>query len=194
MKVPPFSVFSLRLRWNALEGALLSVASFGVHQLFCKKGCCVIICRFCPLLHFPPHPLPVPFFPHISAEKNSSKKGKIRYDRGKSEQNSRKNIECLLLRQLADFLDILKQRLPRSDALLRYRFFYRGSNGCRLQAVRVSFCNTILLLIREFFPAPLANQKGAWYNMTGRTKLVIFKEARAWLLPITRLSSSARRC
>lgn len=41
----------------------------------------------------------------------------------------------------------------------------------------VSFCNTILLLIREFFPAPLANQKGAWYNMTERTKVVIFKEA-----------------
>ena len=45
-----------------------------------------------------------------------------------------------------------------------------------------------------FFSAPLANQKETRYNMTGRTKLVIFKEAWAWLLPITRLSSSARRC
>lgn len=66
----PFSVFSLRLRGDALEGALLCIPAIialscllsGVHQLFCKKGCCVIICRFCPLLHFPPHPLPVPFF------------------------------------------------------------------------------------------------------------------------------------
>lgn len=49
------------------------------------------------------------------------------------------NIEYLFLRQLADFLDILKQRLPRSDALLRYRFFYRGSNGCRLQEVQRLF-------------------------------------------------------
>ena len=58
----------------------------------------------------------------------------------------------------------------------------------------VSFCNTALLLISVFFSAPLANQKETRYNMTGRTKLVIFKEAWAWLLPITRLSSSARRC
>ena len=63
---------------------------------------------------------------------------------------------------------------------------YRNSN--------VSFCNTALLLISEFFPAPLAKQKEARYNMTKRTKMVIFKEAQAWLLPITRLSSSARRC
>ncbi|MEI3425993.1 MAG: hypothetical protein V8R10_05115 [Christensenellales bacterium] len=102
----PFSVFSLRLRADALEGALLCIPPInappwllsGIHQLFtqivCKKGCCVIIYRFCPLLHFPPHPLPVPFFPHISAEKNCSKKGKIRYDRGKSEQNSRKKGDC----------------------------------------------------------------------------------------------------
>ena len=58
----------------------------------------------------------------------------------------------------------------------------------------VSFCNTAPLLISVFFSAPLANQKGARYNMTRRTKMVIFKEAWAWLLPITRLSSSARRC
>ena len=57
----------------------------------------------------------------------------------------------------------------------------------------VSFCNTALLLI-SVFSAPLANQKEAQYNMTRRTKVVIFKEAQAWLLPITRLSSSARRC
>ena len=58
----------------------------------------------------------------------------------------------------------------------------------------VSFCNTALLLISDFFSAPLAKQKEARYNMTERTELVIFKEAWAWLLPITRLSSSARRC
>ena len=58
----------------------------------------------------------------------------------------------------------------------------------------VSFCNTALLLISEFFPAPLAKQKEARYNMTKRTKMVIFKEAQAWLLPITRLISSARHC
>ena len=58
----------------------------------------------------------------------------------------------------------------------------------------VSFCNTALLLISVFFSAPLANQKEARYNMTRRTKTVILKEERAWLLPITRLSSSARRC
>ena len=41
----------------------------------------------------------------------------------------------------------------------------------------VSFCNTSLLLISEFFSAPLANQKEMRYNMTGRTESVIFKEA-----------------
>jgi hypothetical protein len=79
-----------------------------------------------------------------------------------------------------------------SDALLRYSFFYRGDNDYRNSVV--SFCNTAILLISDFFTAPLANQKEARYNMTRRTKMVIFKEARAWLLPITRLSSSARRC
>lgn len=49
------------------------------------------------------------------------------------------NIEYLFLRQLADFLDILKQRMPRSDALFQYCFFYRGSNGCRLQEVQRLF-------------------------------------------------------
>ena len=39
----------------------------------------------------------------------------------------------------------------------------------------VSFCNTALLLISEFFPAPLANQKKARYNMTKRTEMVIFQ-------------------
>ena len=70
--------------------------------------------------------------------------------------------------------------------------FYRGDNDYR--NFSVSFCNTALLLISEFFSAPLANQKEARYNMTRRTKTVILEEARAWLLPITRLSSSARRC
>ena len=51
----PFSVFSLRLRGDALEGALLCIPTIkappclllGIHQLFtqivCKKSCCVII-------------------------------------------------------------------------------------------------------------------------------------------------------
>ena len=54
--------------------------------------------------------------------------------------------------------------------------------------------NSALLLISKFFPAPLANLKEMLYNMTKQTKLVIFKEAWAWLLPITRLNSSARHC
>ena len=58
----------------------------------------------------------------------------------------------------------------------------------------VSFCNTALLLISDFSLTPLAKLKEARYNMTKQTKTVIFKEARAWLLPITRPSSSARRC
>ena len=80
----------------------------------------------------------------------------------------------------------------RSDALLRYSFFYRGDNDYRNSSV--SFCNAAPLLISDFFSAPLANQKETRYNMTERTELVIFKEAWAWLLPIMRLSSSARRC
>ena len=80
----------------------------------------------------------------------------------------------------------------RSDALLRYSFFYRGDNDYRNSSV--SFCNAAPLLISDFFSAPLAKQKETRYNMTERTKLVIFKEAWAWLLPITRLNSSARRC
>lgn len=55
-------------------------------------------------------------------------------------------------------------------------------------------CEQIEQLWCEFFPAPLAKQKEARYNMTKRTKMVMFKEAQAWLFPITRLSSSARRC
>ena len=80
----------------------------------------------------------------------------------------------------------------RSDALLRYSFFYRGDNDYRNSSV--SFCNAAPLLISDFFSAPLAKQKETRHNMTERTELVIFKEAWAWLLPITRLSSSARRC
>ena len=80
----------------------------------------------------------------------------------------------------------------RSDALLRYSFFYRGDNDYRNSSV--SFCNAAPLLISDFFSAPLAKQKETRYNMTRRTEMVIFKEVRPWLLPITRLSSSARRC
>ena len=57
----------------------------------------------------------------------------------------------------------------------------------------------------EKFPAPPVSEEETEteeteetertrYNMTERTELVIFKEAWAWLLPITRLNSSARRC
>ena len=42
----------------------------------------------------------------------------------------------------------------RSDALLRYSFFYRGDNDYRNSSV--SFCNAALLLISDFSPAPLA--------------------------------------
>ena len=84
------------------------------------------------------------------------------------------------------------EQLKRSDALLRYSFFYSGDNDYRNSVV--SFCNTALLLISDFFSTPIANQKKARYNMTRRTEMVIFKEVRPWLLPITRLSSSARRC
>ena len=80
----------------------------------------------------------------------------------------------------------------RSDALLRYSFFYRGDNDYRNSSV--SFCNAAPLLISDFFSAPLAKQKETRYNMTERTESVIFKEAWAWLLPITRPSSSARHC
>ena len=52
----------------------------------------------------------------------------------------------------------------RSDALLRYSFFYSGDNDYRNSVV--SFCNTALLLISDFFSTPLANQKEARYNMT----------------------------
>ena len=61
----------------------------------------------------------------------------------------------------------------RSDALLRYSFFYRGDNDYRNSSV--SFCNAAPLLISDFFSAPLANQKKARYNMTRRTETVIFQ-------------------
>ena len=61
----------------------------------------------------------------------------------------------------------------RSDALLRYSFFYRGDNDYRNSSV--SFCNAAPLLISDFFSAPLAKQKEARYNMTERTELVIFR-------------------
>jgi len=70
--------------------------------------------------------------------------------------------------------------------------FYRSGNSYRNSVV--SLCNTVLHLIFEFFSVSLANQKEVRYNMTRRTEMVIFKEVWAWLLPITRLNSSARRC
>ena len=80
----------------------------------------------------------------------------------------------------------------RSDALLRYSFFYRGDNDYRNSSV--SFCNAEPLLISDFFSAPLAKQKETRYNMTKRTELVIFKEAWAWLLPTMKQNNFTRRC
>ena len=57
----------------------------------------------------------------------------------------------------------------RSDAFLRYGFFYSGDNDYRNSVV--SFCNTALLLISDFFSTPIANQKKARYNMTRRTEM-----------------------
>ena len=51
------------------------------------------------------------------------------------------------------------EQLKRSDALLRYSFFYSGDNDYRNSVV--SFCNTALLLISDFFSIPLAKQKEA---------------------------------
>ena len=51
------------------------------------------------------------------------------------------------------------EQLKRSDALLRYSFFYSGDNDYRNSIV--SFCNTALLLISDFFSTPLAKQKEA---------------------------------
>ena len=65
------------------------------------------------------------------------------------------------------------EQLKRSDALLRYSFFYSGDNDYRNSVV--SFCNTALLLISDFFSTPLAKQKKARYNMTRRTETVIFQ-------------------
>ena len=42
----------------------------------------------------------------------------------------------------------------RSDTLLQYNFFYNGDNDYRNSVV--SFCNTALLLISDFFSTPLA--------------------------------------
>ena len=67
----------------------------------------------------------------------------------------------------------------------------RGFTAAEFKTAQADGCP---LLISVFFSAPLAKQKETRYNMTERTELVIFKEARAWLLPITRLNSSARRC
>ena len=80
------------------------------------------------------------------------------------------------------------------DALLRYSFFYRGNSDYRLPEFQCLFLQHCLLLIGGFFSAPLAKQKEARYNMTEQTKTVIFEGAQIWLLPITRLSNSARRC
>ena len=67
----------------------------------------------------------------------------------------------------------------------------RGFTAAEFKTAQADGCP---LLISVFFSAPLAKQKETRYNMTERTESVIFKEAWAWLLPITRLSSSARRC
>ena len=45
----------------------------------------------------------------------------------------------------------------RSDTLLQYNFFYSGDNDYRNSVI--SFCNTALLLISDFFSTPLAKWK-----------------------------------
>ena len=69
-------------------------------------------------------------------------------------------------------IGIRPQRLDASARAFLRSVFYRSDNDYRNSIV--SFCNTALLLISDFFPAPLANQKEARYNMTRRTKTVIF--------------------
>ena len=60
----------------------------------------------------------------------------------------------------------------RSVAFSCSSFFYRGDNDYWNSSV--SFCNTALLLISDFFSTPLAKQKKARYNMTRRTEMVIW--------------------
>ena len=60
----------------------------------------------------------------------------------------------------------------RSVAFSCSSFFYRGGSNYRNSVV--SFCNTALLLISDFFSIPLAKQKESLYNMTRRTETVIF--------------------
>ena len=51
------------------------------------------------------------------------------------------------------------EQLKRSDALLRYSFFYSGDNDYRNSVV--SFCNTALLLISDFFlHTPCKTERG----------------------------------
>ena len=99
-------------------------------------------------------------------------------------------LSCEQIEQLWCELIIPKQNKEQKES----EFFTAATAITGYQNSSVSFCNTALLLISEFFPAPLAKQKEAQYNMTKRTKMVMFKEAQAWLFPITILSSSARRC
>lgn len=48
--------------------------------------------------------------------------------------------------------------------------------------------------MRMFFSTPLAKRKEVRYNMTKRTKVVIFQDVQPWLLQILKPNIYARRC
>ena len=62
----------------------------------------------------------------------------------------------------------------RSDALLRYSFFYSGDNDYRNSVV--SFCNTALLLISVFFSTPLAKQKEAQIEIDDYPQIYVWAD------------------
>ena len=79
----------------------------------------------------------------------------------------------LSLRTLQREQSAFSRQSPPQSLKIPYSFFYSGDNDYRNSVV--SFCNTALLLISDFFSAPLAKQKETRYNMTKRTKIVIFQ-------------------
>ena len=75
-----------------------------------------------------------------------------------------KKLAALVARTVPAIAERLETQEQKYSAELRYSFFYSGDNDYRNSVV--SFCNTALLLISDFFSTPLANQKKARYNMT----------------------------
>ena len=78
----------------------------------------------------------------------------------------------LSLRTLQREQSAFSRQSPPQSLKIPYSFFYNGDNDYRNSVV--SFCNTALLLISDFFSIPLAKQKESLYNMTRRTETVIF--------------------